>query len=96
MTSRTATYDAVVIGAGHNGLICAAYLAKAGRRVLVLERRSQVGGATTTEEIYPGFRYTSCSYVVPGNPRITTDAPSDESFPNRTTTSPAGRTTNPP
>ena len=58
------TYDAIVVGAGHNGLICAAYLAKAGRKVLVLERRHQVGGATTTEEIYPGFKYTCCSYVV--------------------------------
>src|SRR4029079_16718419 len=57
-------YDAVIVGAGHNGLICAAYLAKAGRKVLVLERRHQVGGATTTEEIYPGFQFTCCSYVV--------------------------------
>ena len=57
-------YDAIVVGAGHNGLICAAYLAKAGRKVLVLERRHQVGGATTSEEIYPGFTYTCCSYVV--------------------------------
>lgn len=57
-------YDAVVIGAGHNGLICAAYLAKAGKSVLVLERRYLVGGATVTEEIYPGFKYTVCSYVV--------------------------------
>jgi len=57
-------YDAIVVGAGHNGLVCAAYLAKAGRRVLVVERRHQVGGATTTEEIYPGFKYSCCSYVV--------------------------------
>ncbi len=57
-------YDAIVIGGGHNGLVCAAYLAKAGRSVLVLERRYLVGGATVTEEIYPGFRYTVCSYVV--------------------------------
>lgn len=57
-------YGAVVIGAGHNGMICAAYLAKAGRSVLVLERRHLVGGATVTEEIYPGFKYSVCSYVV--------------------------------
>jgi phytoene dehydrogenase-like protein len=58
------SYDAIIIGGGHNGLICAAYLAKAGRSVLVLERRHLVGGATVTEEIYPGFKYTVCSYVV--------------------------------
>ena len=58
------TYDAIIIGAGHNGMICAAYLAKAGRSVLVLERRHLVGGATVTEEIYPGFKYSVCSYVV--------------------------------
>jgi phytoene dehydrogenase-like protein len=57
-------WDAIVVGAGHNGLICAAYLARAGRRVLVLERRPLVGGATVTEEIVPGYRFTSCSYVV--------------------------------
>ena len=57
-------YDAVVIGAGHNGLTAAAYLARAGRKVLVLERRHVVGGAAVTEEIYPGFKYSVCSYVV--------------------------------
>ena len=57
-------YDAVVIGAGHNGLVCAAYLARAGRKVLVLERRHVVGGAAVSEEIFPGFKFTVCSYVV--------------------------------
>ena len=58
-------WDAIVVGAGHNGLTCAAYLAKAGRRVLVLEKRHDVGGATSTEELYPGFHYSTCSYVGP-------------------------------
>ncbi len=57
-------YDAIIIGGGHNGLCCAAYLAKAGRRVLVLERRHVLGGAAVSEEIYPGFTYSVCSYVV--------------------------------
>src|SRR5262249_36847558 len=57
-------YDAIVIGGGHNGLTTAAYLAKAGKQVLVLERRHVIGGAAVTEEIYPGFKYSVCSYVV--------------------------------
>jgi phytoene dehydrogenase-like protein len=57
-------YDAIVVGGGHNGLVCAAYLARAGRRVLVLERREIVGGAAITEEIFPGFRFSVFSYVV--------------------------------
>jgi phytoene dehydrogenase-like protein len=58
------TYDAVIIGGGHNGLTCAAFLAKAGRKVLVLERRHVLGGAAVSEEIFPGFTFSACSYVV--------------------------------
>ena len=57
-------YDAVIIGGGHNGLVCAAYLARAGRNVLVLERRHVLGGAAVSEELYPGFHFSVCSYVV--------------------------------
>jgi phytoene dehydrogenase-like protein len=57
-------YDAIIIGGGHNGLITAAYLARAGRRVLVLERRYCVGGASVSEEVYPGFKFSVYSYVV--------------------------------
>ena len=63
--------DALVIGGGHNGLVCAAYLAGAGLKVRVLERRPMVGGAAVTEEFHPGFRNSSCSYTVSLlNPRI--------------------------
>jgi phytoene dehydrogenase-like protein len=58
------SWDVVVIGGGHNGLTHAAYLARAGRRVLVLERRHVVGGAAVTAEVFPGFHFSECSYVV--------------------------------
>jgi phytoene dehydrogenase-like protein len=57
-------YDAVVIGGGHNGLVAAAYLGRAGLKVLVLERRHVLGGAAVSEEVYPGFRFSVASYVV--------------------------------
>jgi phytoene dehydrogenase-like protein len=58
-----ATWDVIVVGAGHNGLTCAAYLARAGRRVLVLEARERIGGACTLEEFWPGYRVSPCAYV---------------------------------
>ena len=58
------TYDAIVVGGGHNGLTNAAYLAKAGLRTLVLERRPIVGGAAITEELRPGFWFTTFSYAL--------------------------------
>ncbi|MGO9260325.1 MAG: phytoene desaturase family protein [Bryobacteraceae bacterium] len=56
-------YDAIIIGGGHNGLVTAAYLARAGRRVLVLERRPMVGGCAVTEEIWPGYRVSTGAYL---------------------------------
>ena len=60
----TTRYDCVIIGAGHNGFVCAFELARAGKKVLVLERRSVVGGCAVTEELWPGYRVSTASYVV--------------------------------
>src|SRR5437660_12557015 len=67
-------YDVVVIGAGHNGLTCAAYLGMAGLKVKVVERRPVVGGAAVTEEFYPGFRNSVAAYTVSLlNPKVIRD-----------------------
>ncbi len=57
-------YDCIIIGGGHNGLVCAAYLAKAGRKVCVLERRHVLGGCATTEELWPGYKISTAAYVI--------------------------------
>ncbi|QGP77993.1 phytoene desaturase family protein [Sphingobium sp. CAP-1] len=68
------SYDAVIIGGGHNGLVCAFYLARAGYRVRILERRGIVGGAAVTEEFHPGFRNSTASYTVSLlNPKVIRD-----------------------
>jgi phytoene dehydrogenase-like protein len=64
MATKTKTYDAIIVGGGHNGLTNGAYLAKAGLKVLILERRHLVGGAAITEELYPGFNFTTFSYAL--------------------------------
>ncbi len=62
--SAQASHDVVIVGAGHNGLVCAFYLARAGLKVKLVERRAVVGGAAVTETFHPGFRNSVCSYVV--------------------------------
>src|SRR5215472_15739283 len=64
MANQAGQIDAIIIGAGHNGLVAAGYLARAGKRVLVLERRDRVGGACTLEQPFPGFTMSPCAYVV--------------------------------
>ena len=74
MSGRGDTYDAVIVGGGHNGLVCAAYLAKAGLKVVVLERRAVAGGAAVTEEFHPGFRNSVAAYTVSLlNPKVIRD-----------------------
>jgi phytoene dehydrogenase-like protein len=70
----TNPYDVIVVGAGHNGLVAAAYLAKAGQRVLVLEQRPMVGGAAVTEELFPGFRVST---VADGSGYLSADVVGD-------------------
>ena len=62
--TKSASYDAIVIGGGHNGLVCAAYLAKAGKKVCVVERRHVLGGCATTEELWPGYKVSTAAYVI--------------------------------
>lgn len=70
----TKSYDAIIIGGGHNGLVCAFYLARAGYTVRILERRAVVGGAAVTEEFHPGFRNSTASYTVSLlNPKVIRD-----------------------
>ena len=74
MSSAADHYDAVIVGGGHNGLVCAAYLAKAGLKVVVLERRAVAGGAAVTEEFHPGFRNSVAAYTVSLlNPKVIRD-----------------------
>jgi len=74
LNGKEADYDAVIVGGGHNGLVCAAYLAKAGLKVVVLERRAVAGGAAVTEEFHPGFRNSVAAYTVSLlNPKVIRD-----------------------
>src|ERR1700688_4389052 len=74
MANSSSQCDAVIIGAGHNGLTCAAYLAAGGLQVTVLERRAVVGGAAVTEEFHPGFRNSVAAYTVSLlNPKVIGD-----------------------
>src|SRR5262244_3910741 len=74
MAASSTQSDALIIGGGHNGLVCAAYLAASGLKVTILERRGVVGGAAVTEEFHPGFRNSVAAYTVSLlNPKVITD-----------------------
>src|SRR4030088_1672689 len=74
MARDSAAYDAVIVGVGHNGLVCACYLAAGGLKVCVVERRAVVGSAAVTEEFHPGFRNSTASYTVSLlNPKVIRD-----------------------
>src|ERR1700728_4166060 len=74
MATGTESRDVVIVGGGHNGLVCAWYLASAGLKVTVCEARPVVGGAAVTEEFHPGFRNSAASYTVSLlNPRVIRD-----------------------
>src|SRR5476649_936348 len=74
MAGAPKPYDALIVGAGHNGLVCACYLAAGGLEVCVVERRAVVGGAAVTEEFHPGFRNSTASYTVSLlNPKVIRD-----------------------
>ncbi len=74
MSGTPERMDVIIVGAGHNGLTCAGYLARKGLRVKVVERRGVVGGAAVTEEFHPGFRNSVCSYTVSLlNPKVIRD-----------------------
>ena len=64
MNKPGSKYDCVIVGAGHNGLVTAAYLAKAGKSVCVLERRHVIGGCSVSEELWPGYKVSTASYVI--------------------------------
>src|SRR6188472_3706132 len=72
--TASSDHDVLIVGAGHNGLTCAAYLAASGLKVKVLERRKVVGGAAVTEEFHPGFRNSVAAYTVSLlNPKVIAD-----------------------
>src|SRR5438105_3747372 len=72
--SMAGDVEVAIVGAGHNGLVAAAYLARAGLKVHLFERRPLVGGASTTEEVWPGFHFSPCAQVIHGiHPKIIRD-----------------------